>query len=203
MSHRVSERRLWIPLCGLCLIVSAGCGANRGTLPSTILVELPDGTTAEVDQGAGAASLADTQWAFFRAAGAQQGMAFVTINFGPDGSLQSFENNTIASDIFGSTLLFDGVQHSTTQPGFSYVASTYGAETSDGTGFAFEGRLAAFAAGIQAGTATATATGTLDPDDPNTMTGTFAFSTEITLPIEIPGAEVDDEFPFIAHRVVD
>jgi len=79
---------------------------------------------------------------------------------------------------------------------------TYGAETSDGTGFTFEGRLTAFAAGLQAGYATATATGTFDPDDPNTMTGTFSYSTRVTL-ISMPEANVDEEFTFIAHRVVE
>ena len=62
--------------------------------------------------------------------------------------------------------------------------------------------MTAFAVGIQAGSATAIATGTFDPDDPDTMTGTFSFSTRVTL-ISLPEANTDDEFPFIAHRVVE
>ena len=195
MSRQVLRRRRVVVVCGLTTLLLAGCW-GRNVLPSTVIIELPDGSTVEVDEGGGAESLANTAWQFFRGSG-----IFLTIRFGPDGNLAAFENNTIAPEIFGSTILFDGDVHDTAQGGFTYVASTYGAETSDGTGFSFEGRLAVFVAGIQAGSATATATGTFDPDDPDTMTGTFAYSTELTLPFEIPGAEQEAEFEFIAHRV--
>ena len=184
----------------LVLFVLPGCGSRRASLPSSVIVELPDGTTAEVDQGAGAASLANSKWQFFRTAGSAQGLSFVTIVFGPEGNLESFENNTIASEILGTTIIFDGQLHSASQQGLQYAASTYGAETADGTGFTFEGRMTAFAAGIRAGEATANATGTFDPDDPDTMTGTFSFSMRVTL-LSIPEANQDDEFSFIAHRV--
>lgn len=184
------------------MIALVGCGSVNSGLPTSVTVELPDGTTAEVEQGAGAPSLADSEWELYRTAGAAQSLAFIRITFGPAGNLEGFEDNSIAPEIFGSSIRFDGRRHNTTQKGLEYAASTYGAETSDGTGFAFEGRLTAFAAGLQAGSATATATGTFDPDDPNTMTGTFTYSTRVTL-ISIPEANVDDEFTFIAHRVVD
>ncbi len=191
----------WLALTAIAVFTLTGCGAGKTNLPSTVTVELPDGTTVEVEPGSGVASLADSQWEFYRTAAAGQGLAFVTIVFGPDGNLESFENSTIASEIFGSSIRFDGSRHETSQKGLQYAASTYGAETSDGSGFAFEGRMTAFAAGIQAGTADLTATGTFDPDDADTMTGTFSFSTRVTL-VSIPGADQDDEFFFIAHRVV-
>ncbi len=184
----------------LVLLTAAGCGLNRATLPSSIIIELPDGTSTEVDQGAGAASLANSKWQFYRTAGTAQGLSFVTNVFGAKGNLERFENNTIASELLGTTVIFDGQLHNTSQQGLQYAASTYGAETADGTGFAFEGRMAAFAVGIQAGDATAGATGTFDPDDPDTMTGIFSFSMHVTL-LSIPGGDQEDEFSFIAHRV--
>ncbi len=193
---------LWFVLPPVALIAMTGCGLTGNGLPSTLTIELPDGTTTEVAQGAGASSLADSQWQFFRTAGAAQGLSFLTIRFGSEGNLESFEENTIASEIFGSSIRFDGQRHSTNQKGLQYAATTFGAETSDGSGFTFEGRMTAFAVGIQAGSATAIATGTFDPDDPDTMTGTFSFSTRVTL-ISLPEANTDDEFPFIAHRVVE
>lgn len=203
MTHRILSIAARSAVLSLALLLLVGCGALGGsTLPSTVIVELPDGTTAEVEQGAGVMSLADTSWQFIRTSSTAQGAAFLTINFGPEGNLYAFQNNTIAQEIFGSTIYFDGEVHSTSQTGMTYTASTYGAETSDGSGFAFEGRMTAFAAGIQAGYATATATGTFNPDDPNTMTGTFAFSTRVTL-ISIPEANQDDEWAFIAHRVIE
>lgn len=192
--------RIVVPVFVVLAVV--GCG-GRSKLPATVIVELPDGTTVEVDQGAGIASLENSAWQFFQTSGSAQGMAFLTVSFGEGGTLDRFENNTIAPEIFGSTIYFDGERHDTSQAGISYAASTYGAETADGTGFAFEGKMTAFMAGIQAGFANLDAAGTFDPDDPDTMTGIFSFMTEITLPIDIPGAEVDDEFSFIAHRVVE
>lgn len=191
----------WLALTAIAVFTLAGCGAGRTNLPATVTVELPDGTTVEVEPGSGVASLADSRWEFYRTAAAGQGLSFVTIVFGADGNLESFENSTIAAEIFGSSIRFDGARHDTSQKGLQYAASTYGAETSDGTGFAFEGRMTAFAAGIQAGTADLTATGTFDPDDADTMIGTFTFSTRVTL-VSIPGADQDDEFSFIAHRTV-
>jgi hypothetical protein len=172
-------------------------------MPSSVTLDLPDGTSVEVQQGTGPASLADSAWRCFRTTEAGQGMAFVTIRFGPDGGLESFEDSLIAQEIFGATVTFDGARHATAQNGLTYAASTYGAETADGTGFSFMGRLIAYMGGIQVGYATATAVATISPDDPDTMTGTFSYSTRVTLPIEIPGANMDEEFPFTGHRVVE
>lgn len=180
----------------LCL---PGCGGQAG-LPDTVTIELPDGTTQEVTLGAGVPSLANSTWEFERAADTAQSTVFLTISFGPEGNLDRFEGNTIAPHIFGDTILFDGERHSTNQPGLSYAAATYGAETNDASGFAFEGILTAFAGGIQAANASASASGTFDPSDPDRMTGTFAITTEVTL-TQIPGANVDDSFNFVANRV--
>ena len=182
MMHRILAvtTRLLVP--SLVPLLFIGCGGTgRSTLPSTVVVELPDGTTVEVEQGAGAASLANSSWQFYRTSSTGQGIAFLTITFGTQGNLDKFENNTIAQEIFGPTIYFDGQRHNTLQSGVQYTASTYGAETSDGSGFAFEGKMTAYAVGLQAGYATATATGTFDPDDPDTMMGTFAYSTRVTL----------------------
>lgn len=181
----------------------AGCGsAQRSGLPETVIIELPDGTTVEAEQGAGAPSLANSCWEFFRSSSSAQSLAFVTIIFGPEGNLESFEDNTIAPQIFGDTIVFDGQRHSTAQQGMQYAAATFGAETADATGFAFEGRLTAFAVGIQAANGTATASATYVPDDPDTVVGTFTFSTRVTI-ASIPDADMDDEFAFVGHRVTE
>jgi hypothetical protein len=129
----------------------------------------------------------------------------VTISFGSEGQLRAFEDNTFAAEIFGPTLIFDGQQHATSQDGLTYAAATYGAETSDATGFTFVGELNAFAVIIgKVADATATASGAFDPDDPDVMTGTFSFEYDIT--VEFPGVPTggdSSEFGFIAHRIVD
>ncbi len=185
------------------LVLSAGCGgAGGGALPDAVTLELPDGTTVEVDQGAGAPSLENTTWQFYRTAGSAQSLPFVTITFGEGGTLERFDDNTFATPIFGDSVVFDGERHTTTQKGLTYSAATFGAETSDATGFTFEGRLAAFAAGIEAATATATAAATFDADDPDTVVGTFTFTSRVTL-ASIPEGNTDDEFTFIGHRVTE
>ena len=179
-----------------------GCGSSASSgLPDTVTLELLDGTIIEVEQGSGAASLANSQWQFFRTSPSAQGLAFVTINFGPDGELESFENNTIAQNIFGDEIQFDGQRHNTAQQGLQYAAATYGAETVDAGGFAFEGRLAAFFAGIQAANGTAAATATYVAGDPDTVEGTFKFSMQVLIP-SIPTIP-DDEFEFVGHRVTE
>lgn len=196
----------WVMVLCLCLASLAlmGCFSSN-SLPSTVLVELPDGTTVEVDQGAGAPSLANSSWRFFRTSQAAQGISFVTISFGEGGTLERFDNNTIAQDLLGSIVLFDGDRHATNQQGIEYAASTFGAETNDGTGFSFEGRVTAFFVGLAIGGATANATGTFDPDDPDIMMGTFSYETEVNIPIPLPieGLNQKDEFPFLATRVVE
>ncbi len=185
------------------LLSISGCG-SRGQLPEEITVQLPDGTETRVTLGSGVISLADTTWQFFATASTGQGAPFVTISFGPNGELEAFEDNTIAANIFGSTILFDGQRHNTTQPGLSYAAATYGAETSDANGFTFEGRLNAFIAGLEVASSTSTASGTFDPDDSDIMTGTFGYTITMTVTIPgIPFEDQEDEFGFIAHRVIE
>ncbi|MGB0716985.1 MAG: hypothetical protein ACPGXK_13975 [Phycisphaerae bacterium] len=182
-----------------CSFWVAGC--NNG-LPATVDVELPDGTVVETTLGSGVISFADSKWQFFRTSSTGQGAPFVTIVFGPNGELAAFEDNTIASDIFGTEILFDGATHPTNQVGLSYAAATFGASTSDSSGFTFEGRVTAFLAGIQAANATASASGSFDGDDIDTVTGTFAFSSEVTL-LDIPEGNIEDTYNFIGRRVIE
>ncbi len=179
-----------------------GCGLGGGNdLPSSVTVEFGDGSTAEVGKGDGVPSLKNSTWDFFRTASNGQGTVFVTVVFDEKGGLSRFENSTIASEIFGSTIKFDGIRHNTTQQGLQYVGATYGAPTSDATGFGFEGRVKAYAAGLEAATATASAWGQFDPDDSNIIRGEFAFTSRVTL-LSIPEGNQDEEWTYIGHRVV-
>lgn len=189
-------------------LLTLGCSGGTG-LPETITVELPDGSEVQTTMGSGVISFADSSWQFFRTAGNNaQGLPFVTVRFGSNGELAAFENNTLASEIFGSEILFDGQRHNTTQQGLQYAAATYGAETSDAHGFTFEGRLTAFVAVLgQAANATATASGEFDGDDINTVRGTFEFESHVTLNAFdlVPEEYIDMEevFDFIGHRVIE
>jgi hypothetical protein len=189
--------------CGL-ILATEGCGNRNGAVPESVTVELPDGTTTTVTLGAGVPSLADSTWDFYITgqleSSAAQGLPFLVITFGPQGELTRFDGNTLSPEIFGDTIYFDGGNHSTNQQGLSYTAGTYGAETSDASGFSFVGKLTAFAVGLTVANATVTATGTFDADDPDTMTGEFTFSVQATVDF-IPNANVDQGFTFIAHRV--
>ena len=169
-------------------------------MPAAVTVELPDGTEVRATQGSGVISFANTEWDFFAVAGNAQGAAFVRLVFGSNGELTAFENNTLASNIFGSTILFDGARHNTTQQGLQYAAATFGAETSDATGFAFEGVVTAFAAGFEAATANASAMGEFDPDDPDIIRGTFSFSSRVTL-LDIPEGNQDFDLNYEGRRV--
>ena len=105
----------------LAFMMIAGCGSSGNGLASEITVELPDGTTTQVTAGAGVITLADTSWEFFATSGSAQGLPFVTINFGSEGELKAFENNTSGSEIFGTSIIFDGQLHATAQDGLSYA----------------------------------------------------------------------------------
>lgn len=180
--------------------MSAGCGVGGPGLPQSVDVTLPDGTTTTATLGSGVVSLANSKWEFVATSGSGQGLPFVTIQFGENGELDRFTENTIAADIFGDTIIFDGATHNTTTPGVTYAAATFGAETSDASGFAFEGRLNGFAAGLTVATATANASGSLDPDDPNRMTGRFAFEADISVP-GVPQDSFAQVFNFVATKV--
>jgi hypothetical protein len=191
-----------------CLLVF-GCSGGNASLPTTITVELPDGSQVETTLGSGVISFADSSWQFYAyAGGSAQAAPFVTVRFGPNGELAAFENNTLASEIFGSQLLFDGQRHPTTQEGLEYAAATYGAETSDAHGFAFEGRLVAYIPFVgEVADATASASGEFEGDDINTVRGTFEFESHVTfdamglVPEEY--MHMQQEFDFIGHRVLD
>lgn len=196
-------------LATIALIVSmpaivTGCGSVANPLPQAVTVTLPDGTTTQATLGAGVASLSDSTWQFFATTGEAQGLPFLTITFNEDGALERFDDNTLAPEVFGSTILFDGATHATSVPSVTYSAATYGAETSDSTGFTFEGRLNAFAAGLRVAGATASASGMFDETDPDVMTGTFEY--DVQMEVDIPGVPVQEgtqSFGFIAHRAVE
>lgn len=206
MLHRTLCCSLVLFLSGSALVTLTGCASPSTSLPATVVVELPDGTTVEVEAGGGVPSLADSSWDFFRSGA---GAAFVRITFGPSGELTSFTNSTIAPEIFGATILFDGVRHATSEPPLEYAATTFGAGTADGTGFAFEAVFVAFALAFEVGDGSATASGTFDPDNGDRMTGTFTFSTQITLDPALlaqfgfPADQTSqtDTFEFVAERV--
>ncbi len=202
MLNFVNHSRLVVACCFVFAVVASGCGSANNGLPSTITVELPDGTAEVVTLGSGVVSFADSEWQFFQTSPAAQGLPFATIIFGPDGELEAFENSTIANSIFGSNVYFDGALHPTAQTGLSYAAATFGAQTADAKGFAFEGRITAFAAGLEAASATATAVGEFEGDDINTVRGTFTFSSRVTL-LNIPEGNMDMSFDFMGTRVVD
>ncbi len=200
--QRVLRTGVCAVLVGLVIFGMPGCG-SRSSVPATVEVTLPDGSVVDATMGAGVISLANTSWDFYAGAAAR-GTPFVRVRFGDEGNLEAFEDNTIASEIFGATIAFDGERHSTSQSGLTYSAATYGAETSDASGFTFEGRLSAFAAGFEAAAVTATATAEFDPDDPNVVSGTFYFKSEVLLFADMfPDGNAEDEFAFIGQKVVE
>jgi hypothetical protein len=138
----------------------------------------------------------------YAVADSAQSVPFITLNFGSEGQLSRFDNNTIATDILGSTIHFDGKRHATRQAGVEYVAATYGAETADASGIAFEGRMTAYAALLEAAKVTASASGTFDEDDPDILRGIFSYSTRVTI-ASIPGGNQSDSFNFIAYLVTE
>ena len=203
---QTSRAILVLVLGGGLILANTSCGNQRGAVPETATVNLPDGTTTTVTLGAGVPSLANSTWELYVTGEletpAAQSLPFLVITFGPDGELTRFDGNTISPEIFGDTIYFDGASHNTNQQALSYTAGTYGAETSDATGFSFVGKLTAFAAGFTVANATITATGTFDAYDPDTMTGEFTFSVRATVDF-IPNANVDKAYGFIAHRVAE
>lgn len=185
------------------IAVLAGCGSNRPDVPGAVMVDLPDGTTVRATLGSGVISLASTEWDLYATSPTAQAVPFVRLRFNSNGSLRSFVDNTFAREIFGATILFDGKRHPTRQFGLEYSAGTFGAETSDAQGFAFEGRLAAFAGGlVEAATATASATGTFDPDDPNIIRGVLAYSIRVKIG-GIPTPPAQEPINFVGYLVTD
>lgn len=192
-------RNLSVATLAVVMTMMIGC-TGASTLPTSLTIELPDGTTVEATAGDGVATLANSTWDFFQTTATGQTLPFITISFGEMGNLLAFENSTVAQDIIGTSLRFDGVRREAKMAGLSYEAATFGAETADSTGFTFVGQVALFAIGLKAGDATATAQGTFDPNDPDVMTGTFEFTTVITL-LDIPEANTTDMFNFRATRM--
>ena len=202
MSGRICRYVAGVLVPAFVLLTVAGCGGSRSTLPPAVVVELPDGTSVKVDQGAGAPSLKNSSWLFYRMTDNAQAAAFVTVVFDENGSLARFEDSTISTEVFGSTILFDGLRHNAVQSGLQYQAATYGAETADATAFAFEGRVTVYAAGLEAANATASAAAEFDANDPTIVRGTFVFSSRITL-LSIPEGNQDDTFSFVGYRIIE
>lgn len=197
IAHRVIR---YVAVPTVFLLGVFGCGAANNGLPEQVRVTLPGGIIVEAEEGSGAAVLANTSWNFRRVASNGQSVVFVTITFGDEGNLERFDNNTIASQIFGDTINFDGKRHNTSQAGLTYSAATYGAQSADAQDVAFAGRFTGFAAGIQAADGEASAIGSIDADDPTIMRGTFSFRTEVTL-IDLPEGNQEDVFEFVAELV--
>ncbi len=192
MSNCVPTKRFIVVTAALAVVGLVGCGGGATGLPQSVTIELPDGTTTEATLGAGVISLADSTWAFSQSfeGGGTASVPFVTLKFGPEGELASFEDNTFSPEIFGDTIIFDGTTRNTSQAGLTYAAATFGAETSDATGFAFVGELNAFAPILgTVANATATASGEFDAEDADVMTGSFSFIANIL--VELPGVPTD------------
>lgn len=182
-------------------MTTIGCGLGGPVLPTSLKIELPGGEEQVAQIGSGPVSLADSEWAFFRGS-SPSGTQFVRLIFDEDGGIESFQDNTIAREIFGDTIILDGQRHNTAQQGLSYVAGVYGAETASGDGIAFEVRIKGFFAGIDAATGSASASATFTNEEHTEMNGTFAFSIVVTI-ADIPGGNQSDEFEFTAMRIVE
>lgn len=179
--------------------VMFGCGAG-GSFPETLPLELLDSTIIDATLGGGAPSLANSEWVFYRSnANGSRGALLLRIPFGPEGNLVSFEDNTLATQVFGQTIILDGQKHDTAQEGLSYAAATYGGENESGLGFAAQ--LTAYYSVLQVAEGEASAIGEFLDED--TIVGTFSFNVEVSdLAESFVGSDMsqEDEFEFIAYR---
>ncbi|HNQ21810.1 MAG TPA: hypothetical protein PKK06_01825 [Phycisphaerae bacterium] len=177
-----------------------GCGSGGG-FAKTASLELLDGTIIEAPMSGGAPSLANSEWMFYRRnADGTPGAPLVRVPFGPDGNLISFEDNTLAVDVFGETIILDGERHDTSTDGVSYAAATYGAEGASGLGFQVQ--VFAYYSSFQV--AEGEASLIAEYVDADTLVGTFYFRTEVSdLAANYvgTGANQEDEFEVIALRV--
>lgn len=181
------------------LIALTGCGFG----PQTFAFELPDGTILIVPSRSGPESLANSAWALIDAA---TGTTIVTIRFGPAGNIERFENNTIAQDVLGSTLIFDGRRHDTSIPLVEYEAVAFGAPIS-ATGFVFHAEMTALAPLVgEVASGVADVSGEVDPET-DIMMGTLSFEFELSSLasrfVDVPEESLTGEFVFTATRVVE
>ncbi len=198
MNRTVSLREKLVFMLAAAFVLTLMVGCAGPSLPQSLEVELPDGSKVEAEIGTGPASLANSEWEVYRVSSTGQAAPFVTLVFDENGSITKFEDNTIAPEIFGDTIILDGQRHSTAQAGLSYSAGVYGADTEDGTEIALETRIKGFAAGIQAATVEARVAGTYTDDTRTSMTGVFSYKSVV--PNFIPNGNVEDEFNFRADR---
>jgi len=205
---QTQSRAIRIMLAATLALALTACGGGNNGLPASVTVELPDGTAVVSTLGSGVISFADSRWQFFRNSAIGQGAPFATIVFGPNGELAAIEDNTIAVEVLGTSLFFDGAKHPTSQAGLTYAAATFGAETADSQGFAFEGQITAFATLVgEVASGTMTASGEFDGGDINTVTGTFEFSFVLSSLassfVTLPEGGTSDSFAFIGRRIVE
>ncbi len=177
------------------LLVS-GCGTTANSLPQTTEVLLPDGSVVTAARGEGPKELAGKQLSLRAVApSAGQSANFIRLVMNENGGISAFEDNTIAPEIFGSTIILDGRPHPTLQPGLSYAGAVYGAVSSDGKGFTFQAKIQAFAAGVLA--ATAEAGVQAEFIDAETVGGVFDYKTVVTL-VDIPEGNQSGSIEFVA-----
>jgi hypothetical protein len=182
--------------CAIGGLLMAGCGSITNALPETTEVLLPDGTQATAARGEGPKELAGKQLSLRAIApSAGQSANFLRLVMNSRGGISSFEDNTIAPEIFGTRIILDGRQHPTLQPGLSYSGAVYGAVSTDGKTFTFQARIQAFAAGLLA--ATAEANVQAEFIDAETVGGVFEYKTQVTL-ADIPNGDQAGTIEFTA-----
>ncbi|MCG3127731.1 MAG: hypothetical protein CHACPFDD_02601 [Phycisphaerae bacterium] len=159
----------------------------------TFPVTLPGDRVLSAERGDGAAALANTTWAFFKApngrnfddqpgpyGGILGSALFETpaddeflfrAEFGADGRLvRIFDNNFLIPEIVGDEFLYDEQSHSTNVPLLLYVGASYGIQ--DGNQVGYAAPYDATFAGVDAASALAYAWATLDGDR---MTGVIGY----------------------------
>ena len=109
-------------------------------------ITLSDGTTVNATVESGAASQANSIWAFYANVSASTSVLGIPIlpgssmflfraEYGPNGRLiRFFDNQVLAPDSFGSQILFDGMQHAMLMPNLTYAGEGYGAENGTAVG---------------------------------------------------------------------
>ena len=181
----------------LCL-ASAVAGCWDASLPATLEVPLPDGTTVTAPAHSGPPSLANTTWACYRAEAPNRGAFIVRVEFGSDGRvLRFFDNAAYFPDVLGSELIPDGKTHPAAVPALVYVAESYGGENASGFGFAAPLKL--FLGPIQIGSGLSYAFGEVVGDR---IDGTFGYRTvlEAGSPLDVGPGRFSDEYGFYAIR---
>jgi hypothetical protein len=155
-------------------------------------VTVADGVAVPTPLGAGAAGLADSTWAVYRA---DDDTLLFRVTFGPDGEIvRIFDSFVFAREWLGSVVIPDGEPHSTAYLGGRYVSGAYAAEQDGDVGVL--GVLHGLLRGTHLGTATLSFYGPLGDDR---IDGTMARTVMVfaATPFPAPG---DAEFAAYALR---